>query len=177
MNYKKIIAREWLIFIGIIVVVTIFYGFLGYYLNSVSETEYALAMHKYDDQMNTKIKEILSDWKAERPITINKSGDGSDFLLFDPHNPPSPGIETIKYEIAIRVRKIFSHYSSWTADEIVKRLPELVWDDFPRKPRYYKRYVFGDDSFTDLLTVIFIFYIIIMLIRSIILSVRMVRTK
>jgi len=162
-NWKKIIAREWLIFLVVFIVL----GFiasviLNSYINYGYKQEYAKRMELYEQSANQWVKDNLSNWKPKRVTLPSKEKAFIDIF-------------SKQYNIIDTFKKVFPKYAYWNSDMLITQLRELNFDNFPEKPRKYYKEITFDDYIFCMLIFGSILYLLTLLIRSIIWSIKKVK--
>jgi len=170
-NWKRIFAKEWLIFLASFVAGAFFLGYAAPFIgNKIMEIQFSMAVKAYQDQIKEYVENNLHDWKPDKI-------SAKEFLDSDPNWVPDKiGASSKKYDplnlysfdrwlIVRKFQEVHPEYADWDATMLEKQLPPWVNNyKLPEPvsvPTYYLYYPFRLAILTGL-----IFYGVVVFIRS-----------
>jgi hypothetical protein len=158
-NWKRIVAKEWLIFLASFVAGAFLLGYATpFTVNTVIAIKFDMEVNKYQEQMKEYVQNNLRDWKPEKPSAKEFINSG-----------------WIPDDLVITFQKLHPEYADFDIDSLHRQLPKLDLSKLPQHPNaptYYHYYTFLLAMLTG-----FLFYFGVVLIRSTIWAVKYLKKE
>jgi hypothetical protein len=144
MDWKRILAKEWLIILACIAIAFILGNAIPFFLNIPIKERAAVEYKDYNDNMMKYVQTNLQNWVPDTTTNkieneIEKSPTGGDVLVRPLHEPPDYPDVTFEKKLAIikTFKNINPKYKDIDDFELEKQLPQIKYNEVPKRPQIY----------------------------------------